>query len=753
MATLADAFIRIRPDMDGFPTELKTKAEIGAGGSGQQVGKKFGAGFMAGVGSLVAAGAVIGFFKGAFNEAQESVKVQRLTDAAIRSTGGAAKVTSVQMAELAGKLSDMAGIDDELIQSSENVLLTFTRVRNEVGAGNDIFNQGTEAALNLSVALGTDLQSATILVGKALNDPVSGLTALKKAGIQFTDTQRETIRTMVQTGDTMGAQKAILAELTTQFGGAAEAAATPADKARVAWGNFQEMVGNKLLPMLNDILQFGLANQAWLVPLSSAIAGLAVVIGTVVAVQKTWAVVQAALGSSLDGTARKASRAAVAISIFAAAAALIEAALPRAQTDVQGLADSLGHLGETGKASGEAVRLWGDDLAGIQHDASLMTSWMAGIGRSAETIPFVTQAFEELGISTAGATERFGQIDDALAQMVRSGNVDGARAAYFRLMQAANLSADEMEKLAPKYVNATMQAERAVGKLADAEGRAAGEGESLLDVWDRLHGEMLSADEAMVAAKKAVDDVADAFKQGGKSIRGNSDAALDNRISLEKAARAAADAAQKYFDAGGSVKGAEKIMRDFEAATLAAAGASGKDAKALKALADSLFAIPQNITSNVDVTVKVKTSTAQDFSSQRNNERKWGNFIGPVLNRQYASGGIEDHVAQIVRAGAMRLWGEPETGGEAYIPLGGQKRAQSMNILSTVAKRFGYGLTPSGGDVMTIGAGTGGSDDYGALLAEMRRTNQLLAGLRLVANADGLALAVRAGEKQLRYAG
>ena len=55
--------------------------------------------------------------------------------------------------------------------------------------------------------------------------------------------------------------------------------------------------------------------------------------------------------------------------------------------------------------------------------------------------------------------------------------------------------------------------------------------------------------------------------------------------------------------------------------------------------------------------------------------------------------GTEDHRAQIARGGSMRLWAEPETGGEAYIPLAPHKRGASTRILRNVASRFGYGLT------------------------------------------------------------
>lgn len=66
------------------------------------------------------------------------------------------------------------------------------------------------------------------------------------------------------------------------------------------------------------------------------------------------------------------------------------------------------------------------------------------------------------------------------------------------------------------------------------------------------------------------------------------------------------------------------------------------------------------------------------------------NFLTP-----FADGGLrEEHVAQIARGGDWRLWAEPETGGEAYIPLGGSKRGKSTEILAEVARQFGFSLMP-----------------------------------------------------------
>ncbi|MES2155937.1 MAG: hypothetical protein V4510_12455, partial [bacterium] len=58
-----------------------------------------------------------------------------------------------------------------------------------------------------------------IKVGKALNDPTKGLTALSRVGILFTDQQKKQIKALQKSGDLLGAQKIILKELGTEFGG------------------------------------------------------------------------------------------------------------------------------------------------------------------------------------------------------------------------------------------------------------------------------------------------------------------------------------------------------------------------------------------------------------------------------------------------------------------------------------------------------------------------------------------------------
>jgi hypothetical protein len=198
----------------------------------------------------VAAGAMALDF---VHAAEESAQVTRQTEAVIKSMGNVAGISAQGIADLSEQLSLKTGIDDEVIQSGENVLLTFANVRNEVGKGNDVFTRATTVANDMSVALGQDMQSSVTQIGKALNDPIAGITALTRVGVQFTDQQKDQIKTLVESGDSLGAQKIILGELERQFGGSAEAQATASQKMAVAWDNLKEELGAKLLPVFNAV--------------------------------------------------------------------------------------------------------------------------------------------------------------------------------------------------------------------------------------------------------------------------------------------------------------------------------------------------------------------------------------------------------------------------------------------------------------------------------------------------------------------
>ena len=209
MADIATLGLRI--NADGLikalsDTELRLNA---VGTKALDVGKKFGVAFgAAAVGGLVLT----------IKNTIEQEKVLAQLEARVRSTGGAAGFTSGALAQMAGDLQKVSTFGDEAIISMQSVLLTFTQVRG------DEFKGASQAILDMSTALGMDLKSAALQVGKALNDPIAGVGALARAGVQLTESQKEAVKSLVEVGDVAGAQRVILKELETQFGGAASAA-------------------------------------------------------------------------------------------------------------------------------------------------------------------------------------------------------------------------------------------------------------------------------------------------------------------------------------------------------------------------------------------------------------------------------------------------------------------------------------------------------------------------------------------------
>ncbi len=186
-------------------------------------------------------------------DARHNAEIQAQTAAVLKSTGEAAGVSADHIADYASALSDAAGkslFGDDQIQQSTNLLLTFTNIK---GATLDA---ATAISVDMAQAMGGAPKDAAIQLGKALNDPVKGITALSRVGVTFTDEQKAQIQAMQEAGDTAGAQAVILGELNKEFGGSAEAAAT----ATGGWSEFngrmgeaKEALGAAVLPLLTQL--------------------------------------------------------------------------------------------------------------------------------------------------------------------------------------------------------------------------------------------------------------------------------------------------------------------------------------------------------------------------------------------------------------------------------------------------------------------------------------------------------------------
>lgn len=219
--------------------------------------EKAGASFAKNIGGMFAGAfavdAIVSFGVESVKAFDESAKAQTKVSQAIKQTGGVAGKTSEELFKVAEGLQKITIFDDDKILNEVTAqLLTFTNVAGEQ------FDRAQVAALDLATVLGGDLQSVSIQLGKALNDPVKGLTALQRSGVSFTASQKEVIKSMVATGDIAGAQTLILDELNRQYGGQAEAAAKSGagrlQQLANEWGNFKEVIGEGLRNALDSIL-------------------------------------------------------------------------------------------------------------------------------------------------------------------------------------------------------------------------------------------------------------------------------------------------------------------------------------------------------------------------------------------------------------------------------------------------------------------------------------------------------------------
>jgi hypothetical protein len=251
--SLGEAALGTAIDLSGLDAglaEAEEHARSGFGAIGDIIGGVLKIGLAAAAAGVAAAGAIVA---SGVADARAAAQVMAQTEAVITSTGGAAEKTAGQISDLAASLSAASGeslFGDDDIQKAENLLLTFTNIKGEV------FDLATAVSVDMAEALDGLPADQAMQLGKALNDPIQGISALSRVGVTFTEQQKSQIKTMQEAGDMAGAQKIILAELNKEFGGSARAAAD----ADGGWAQFndrmgeaKETIGAALLPLLGEL--------------------------------------------------------------------------------------------------------------------------------------------------------------------------------------------------------------------------------------------------------------------------------------------------------------------------------------------------------------------------------------------------------------------------------------------------------------------------------------------------------------------
>lgn len=341
-------------------------------------------------GLLLAAGGVVALGKGLFDSvgaAMEAQEGQAQLAAVLKSTQGASGMTAESINALASSLQDVTMFEDDAILAGQNMLLTFTNI------GKDVFPAATETILDMATAMGTDTTSAAMQLGKALNDPVAGIGALSRVGVTFSEEQKKTIAALVEMGDTAGAQKIILAELSKEFGGSAVAAGeTLPGKLAIlknTFGDIQETIGAAFLPALSsiaDAFSSGLKSEF----IQNALAGLVSFITDTVVPGFDTIVMQvgAMIAAFQDGG-------------LLAAFAVFEDGSSR----VGALAEVFGLSEEAGMALGQTV----NDIAQFVADAQVIwAEWSAHLNETTgPAMVLIQDALDRIAVATGGSTEKF----------------------------------------------------------------------------------------------------------------------------------------------------------------------------------------------------------------------------------------------------------------------------------------------------------------------------------------------------------
>jgi hypothetical protein len=228
---------------------MKQAAEETSGGFKSMLGSALS--FAGGQAIFNLVGQAVGFLKDQtmdmFKVTMEHQDVLKQTADVIRSTGDASGMSAKQIADLADSLDKTKVFGRDAIETGENLLLTFTNI------GKTVMPQATSVMLDLSKAMGQDVKSSAVQMGKALNDPEKGITALTRVGVTFTQQQKDQIKAMQESGNMAGAQKIILGELSKEFGGSADAGKTLGGQMELLKNKFtdvKENIGTALMPSL-----------------------------------------------------------------------------------------------------------------------------------------------------------------------------------------------------------------------------------------------------------------------------------------------------------------------------------------------------------------------------------------------------------------------------------------------------------------------------------------------------------------------
>jgi hypothetical protein len=331
-----------------------------------------------------------------------------------------------------------------------------------------------------------------------------------------------------------------------------------------------------------------------------------------------------------------------------------------------------------------------------------------------------TAALEELHSVTAPLMNDTSELGQAARQLERdirnnSTSLDEAIDITKQKAQADSDAISQNGQLADSYNDVSDEVDGVVTSLKD-----------LAKEIDAANNVQLDAREAARALEAAYDDFDETIKKNGKSLNIHTEKGRENQAALDGMARAALNSGDAIIAAGGTYDDYRSSLESSRKAILDRIHDLGLSGQKAEDLADKILKIPSKtefeVLANVAPAEEALKGLIDGYSGKTiylNAKTQYAYNSGSVggipqvkkadggIVKFFANGGVEHHAAQIVRAGTTRVWAEPETGGEAYIPLGMPKRAQATPVLAQVADEFGYQLVPKDAQSFADGGTTG----------------------------------------------
>jgi hypothetical protein len=286
--------------------------------------------------AVFTSGLVVGAFglwaKGAIAAAEEGVAAEKKLTNVFEQMGGTGTETFAQLGDAAKSIGKDIAQPATEITKVQTKLGTFGKVWEDPIKGAENFNRATVLAFDLEAAGFGTADSNVTQLGKALQDPTKGMTALARAGVSFTDAEKEKIKQLQESGNLLGAQEIVYQALEEQVGGTAAAGVTDSERMRVAIGELSESFGRVLLPAVKSVSEWVQKLTGWMEEnkttvaiIAGVVVGLAAAILAVNVAVKIWraAVVVATAAQWLWNIAMSANPMGLIIIVIAAVVAAI----------------------------------------------------------------------------------------------------------------------------------------------------------------------------------------------------------------------------------------------------------------------------------------------------------------------------------------------------------------------------------------------------------------------------------------------